>query len=409
MARSNNRLKALNISRPLTKGRYADGNGLYLQVQANGSKSWLLRYMLLGKAREMGLGRYPDISLAEARYLAQQARLKIAMGTDPIDARRVQRSAQKQESKHAQSFKQCAEAYIASHSSSWKNPKHAAQWVSTLATYVYPVIGDIPVRDITTNDILKILEPIWICKYETASRIRGRLKLILDWATVRKFYHGENPARWDGHLKMTLPPRSRAKAPKHYPALPYAEIGSFMQSLRLLSGSGARALEFAILTASRTNEVLAARWEEFDLEKKIWTIPAERMKANREHRVPLSNSVVWLLEGQRHLDSEYVFSGSKGKPLSTNTLLAVLKRMNRTDITVHGFRSSFRDWGTETTSFSNEVLETALAHVVRDKTEAAYRRGDILEKRRDLMEKWANYCARSGDTDQTNVVKLRAS
>jgi integrase len=309
-------------------------------------------------------------------------------------------------------FRQCAEAYMAAHEASWKNAKHRGQWVSSLIHYAYPVFGGLPVQAVDIGLVMKVLDPIWQSKTETASRLRGRIETILDWATVRRYRSGENPARWRGHLDKLLPARAKLQKVQHHTALPYAELPGFMAELRAQSGMGARALEFAILTATRTSETLNARCSEIDLDRRVWTIPVERMKAGREHRVPLSSRAVALLKSLRHKDMDpdglWVFPGSApGKPLSSMAMLMTLRRMKRGDLTAHGFRSTFRDWAAERTNYAREVAEASLAHTLGDKVEAAYRRGDLFEKRAHLMDAWAKYCAspRAASTDK--VVKLR--
>jgi integrase len=291
-------------------------------------------------------------------------------------------------------FKQCAEAYVAAHRAGWRNDKHAAQWSATLETYAYPTLGGLPVASVDVGLVLKVLEPIWSTKSETASRLRGRIEAVLDWAKVRGFREGENPARWKGNIDHLLPARAEVKAVEHHAALPYAEIGAFMAQLRNQPGMGAFALRFAILTAARTGEVLGTRWDEIDLKNAVWTIPAGRMKAGREHRVPLSSPAVTLLEELAKAKAgEFVFFGQRTvKPLSNMALLMTLRRMKCDDLTAHGFRSTFRDWAAEQTSASREVAEAALAHTLADKVEAAYRRSDLFDKRRALMADWAAYC-----------------
>jgi integrase len=291
-------------------------------------------------------------------------------------------------------FDACAAAYIAAHNTSWRNAKHRDQWRNTLTSYAGPAFGSLPVQSIDVGLVMKALEPIWQAKPETASRLRGRIEAVLDWATVRGHRKGENPARWRGHLDKLLPARSKVHKVKHHPALPYNEMADFVAELRKQEGVAARALEFLILTAARTGEVIGARWDEVDVEEKIWVVPAARMKAGREHRVPLSSAAVAILEEMKKIrESDFVFpGGKKGKPLSNMAMLAVLKRIGRSDLTAHGFRSSFRDWAAERTNFPREVAEMALAHTVGDKVEAAYRRGDLLQKRRQIMEAWARFC-----------------
>ena len=376
-------------------GRYADGGGLYLQISRQGSKAWIYRFTLDGRHRHMGLGSTHTISLAEAREEALQCRKMLRDGIDPIEERRAKRAARLKESVSAMTFKSCAEAYIQSHSAAWKNAKHLRQWSSTLETYAYPVFGKLPVDVIDTGLVMKVIDPIWREKTETASRLRGRIESILDWATVRNYRKGENPARWKGHLDNLLPAKAKIAKVEHHAALPFDEIGDFMAELREREGMGALGLEFLILTATRTSETMGARWEEFDIGKKVWTIPAGRMKAQNEHRIPLSTAAIDVLEKLRALQqSEFILPGQGGKrPLSNMAFLQTLKRMGRGDLTGHGFRSTFRDWAAEQTSYPREVAEMALAHTISSKVEAAYRRGDLFEKRLHLMDDWASYCA----------------
>jgi integrase len=289
-------------------------------------------------------------------------------------------------------FRQCAEAYIAAHQDSWKNPKHRTQWPNSLAAYVYPVFGDMPVDAVDLDLVIKALEPIWKTKTETASRVRGRIEAVLDWAAVRKFRQGDNPARWRGHLQKLF---ARKKDTVHHAALPYDELAGFLEALRKQEETAARALHFAILTAGRSGEVLGVRWDEIDLDEQVWTIPASRMKAGKEHRVPLSKEALAILaEQQKVREGDFVFAGSKaGRPLGPNAMTSVLRHIGRGELTVHGFRSTFRDWAAEQTNFPREVCEMALAHAVSNQVEAAYRRGDLFRKRHQLMEAWARYCA----------------
>ena len=394
MARKIERLTALAVTKTRREGLHADGGGLYLQVSGSGAKSWLYRFMLNGKARAMGLGSVHTVSLAEAREQAIQCRKLTRQGVDPIEARKVERTKAQLEAAKSITFDACATSYIAAHKAGWRNSKHADQWRSTLDTYAMPVFGSLPVQDIDLTLVLKVLEPIWKTKTETASRLRGRIEAVLDWATVRGYRRGDNPARWRGHLDKVLPARSKVQKVIHHEALPYVEIGEFVAALRDQEGVAARALEFLILTATRTGEVIGARWDELDLGQRVWTVPPNRMKAGREHRVPLSTAAMALLETmKKQRRDEYVFPGFKqGKPLSNMAMLKLLERIGRSDLTAHGFRSTFRDWAAERTNFPREVAEMALAHTIGDKVEAAYRRGDLFEKRRDLMATWAGYC-----------------
>jgi integrase len=408
MARSIHRLSSVAV-RNAKPGLHADGGGLYLQATESAdhmvSKSWVFRFATgrivtsaTGKQRleerQMGLGSLIDVSLAEAREQAAECRQFRKQGIDPIESRRAAKAERMVAAAKAMTFDQAAEAYIAAHRAGWRNPKHAAQWKATLATYVSPVFGKLPASSIDTGLLLKVLEPIWATKPETAGRVRGRIEAVLDWTTARGYRTGENPARWRGHLDKLLPARSKVRKIKHHAALPYAELPAFLASLCEQEGTSARALEFTILTAARTNETIGARWPEVDLSGKVWTVPAERMKAGREHRVPLSAAAVAIVRrAQDAGEGELVFPGDRRKALSNMAMLMLLRRLGRDDLTVHGFRSTFRTWAAECTSFPREVIEAALAHVVGDATEQAYQRGDLFEKRRHLMEAWADFCA----------------
>jgi integrase len=397
--------KLVNALTPLTVknakvGRHADGGGLHLLVKSTGARSWVFRFTLNAKSRDVGLGAAGagGISLADARDLAAALRLKVRAGIDPLEER--QREA-KEALAAAQAaavsgitFKAVAEAYIGANEASWRNEKHRQQWRNTLASYVYPGIGELPVAGIGTAHVLKVLEPIWLDKPETASRIRGRIETVLDAAKARGYREGENPARWRGHLAQILPPRSRL-ARGHHKAMPYEAIPVFIENLRKREAMAALALEFLILTATRTNEVLGATWSEVDLEKAIWTVPASRMKAGKEHRVPLSPRAIEILEATKPLGKASLFPADQGEKLSTMAMSMLLRRMKQ-DCTVHGFRSGFRDWAAECTGYAHEVCEMALAHVIGNKAEAAYRRGDLFEKRRRLMGDWATYCVSGG-------------
>lgn len=401
-------LTAMGVKNAKSPGWYGDGRGLWLHIRTSGTKAWVLRYKLHGRARNMGLGPWPEVTLEQARQRALEARslLKNPDGpVDPIDERR-KRQAEAKLASGAHTFEAVSEIFIRAHSEGWRNEKHKAQWESTLVTYAYPVIGRSPVQLVDTDAILRILEPIWRTKTETATRVRQRMENVLDYAGARKMRKGENPARWRGHLDKLLPAPSRLKKEAHHPALPHGEIGTFMASLRDHNGIGACAFELGILTATRTGEVVAARWEEFDLEAAIWTIPAARMKAGKEHRVPLCSRSIEIIKGMESFKEDsggYVFPGNeRGKAISTAAFRATLKRMGRSDITPHGFRSTFRDWAGEETAFPREVIEHAMAHRLKDKAEAAYQRGDLFKKRRKLMEAWAARC----HSDQTRSAKV---
>ncbi|WP_186207449.1 tyrosine-type recombinase/integrase [Burkholderia gladioli] len=395
--RTLNRLTTIQVTRAKRPGVYSDGGGLYLQVTRTLAKSWLFRYMRQGKARGMGLGPVHTVSLVDAREKALDCRRQLINGIDPLADKLAKRRAAKRDRVPSLPFRDCAAQYIEAHRGSWKNEKHAAQWESTLTTYAHPVIGDTPVVEIDTDDIVKILEPIWATKTETATRLRGRIESILAWATVRRYRAGLNPARWKGHLDQLLAKPSRLQKVKHHAALPYAEVCSFMALLKAREGIAVMALQLAILTASRTNEVIAALGSEFDLDASIWTIPGERMKSGREHRVPLSTTSIELLKPLLDIHPDaFVFPAARnGKHLSNMAMLELLKRMGRGDLTVHGFRSTFKDWTRETTDYPREVSEAALAHIIGDQTEAAYARGDLFAKRARLMQDWADYVAGS--------------
>jgi integrase len=413
MARKVERLSALKVEKEKAPGLYPDGAGLYLRVTTKGAKNWVLRFMLSRRARWMGLGPVSLYGLQDARARAADARRRRHEGGDPIEERRAQRERQRLEAAKAVTFRQCAETYIASHRAGWRNQKHRYQWSATLATYPYPVIGTLPVQAVDTALVLKVIEPIWTSKPETASRVRQRIENILDFAKVRGYREGENPARWRGYLDKLLPPRTKVRRVRHLAALPYAELPAFMANLRTRDAVAARALEFLILGAARTGEVLGARWREIDLAGKVWTVPAERMKAHREHRVPLSPRAVVVLQTMVPMAADdhagaLVFPGPKsGKPLSDMALLMLLRRMAADDLTVHGFRATFKTWASERTACQNEIVEAALAHIIGDKVEQAYRRGDLFEKRRRLMQQWAAYCcSKPVQSSKNNVLPL---
>ncbi|MGE3335753.1 MAG: tyrosine-type recombinase/integrase [Rhodospirillaceae bacterium] len=408
MPRLRDRLTALKVSRLRDAGLYADGGGLYLQITSATARSWVYRFRHAGRKtpRDMGLGSAFDVSLMEARQLAAAARDLLRQGLDPIHHRKLQTA-----SMPTKTFAECAEAYIAAHKGSWRNSKHVAQWEATLKAYAYPSIGVLPVSTVDVGCVVGVLEPIWKAKTETASRLRGRIEAILDWARTRGFRSGDNPARWRGHLDNLLPLPTRVRRVQHHAALPFSEVGHFMAQVRKQSGDAARALELLILTATRTSEVLNARTSEFDLRQAIWTIPAERIKAGREHRIPLSKPALALVRQILHerSDGDLLFPNMRsGKALSTNALLALLKRLKRTDITVHGFRSTFRDWAAEQTNYPRDVAEMALAHAIPDRVEAAYRRGDLLAKRSNMMNDWASYCASARRTG-SSVIAFRST
>lgn len=399
-------------------GRHADGGGLNLLVKDTGARSWVFRFMLAGKSRDLGLGAAagPDkISLSKARDKAAELRLKVKSGVDPLAERHREAADAIAAAQAAQiagiTFKQVAEAHIAANEGSWRNAKHRQQWRNTLATYVYPVIGDLPVAAIGTAHVLQMVEPIWTEKPETANRVRGRIETLLDAAKARGYREGENPARWRGHIAQILPVRAKLSR-GHHKAMPYAELPAFMGALRARKAMAALALEFVILTATRTSEVLGATWSEVDLDKGIWTIPAARMKAGKEHRAPLSPRAVEILEAVKPLSKAWLFPSDKGSKLSGMAMSMLLRRM-KLDCTVHGFRSAFRDWSAECTGYAHEVCEMALAHSISNKAEAAYRRGDMFDKRRRLMVDWGNFCSTSpadglNSNTRANVEPIRA-
>jgi integrase len=414
MARTVGLLTALKAEKARQPGMHADGAGLYLRVTKQGTKSWVFRFMLNGRPRWMGLGPFSLVGLREARGKALNARRLHHERIDPIDVRRAAREQERLKAARAMTFKQCAERYIEAHRAGWRNAKHAAQWETTLATYAEPIIGALPAQAVDTALVMKILEqevrgsdgrpaPLWATRPETAGRLRGRIESVLDWARVRGYRDGENPARWRGHLDKLLPARAKVRKVEHHAALPYNELPDFMAALRMQEGIAARALEFAILTAARTGEVIGARWSEIEIGEKLWMIPPERMKAGKGHRVPLSPKAMTILEEMKPLaqatdgssdGNAFVFPGGKrGQPLSSMAFLMLLRRMKRGDLTAHGFRSSFRDWAAERTNFPSEVAEMALAHTVSNRVEQAYRRGDLFERRRRMMTVWSTFCA----------------
>ena len=383
------KLTALAVKRAEKPGLVGDGLGLWLQVRSAENKSWLFRYRMAGRQRAMGLGPVHLISLSDAREMARDAGKLVRQGVDPIEQRRQSRV---DAAGAGMTFRKAAEACIASREGEWRNLKHRGQWSATLEAYVYPMIGDRDVGLVTTDDIRRTLDPIWSTKTETASRVRARMKAVLDYAEAAGWRKGENPARWRDHLQKLFSAPSKVTRVQHHAALPWAHMAGFMAELRAETGVAARALELVILTAARSGEAIEARWSEIDLDARIWTVPAERMKAGRSHRVPLSDAAMAVVKGMalRRTDAGFLFPGAKAnRPLSNMAMTATLRRMKHGDITVHGFRSSFRDWCSEATDCSRDVAEAALAHALPNNVEAAYRRGDLLAKRATLMEEWA--------------------
>jgi integrase len=373
-------------------GKYEDGGGLRLVVSESGAKKWILRFSVNGKRREMGLGSFPDVGLADARERASLARLQAKGGVDPIHSRKAEQVA-------TPTFTSCAARYIRAHRHGWKNKKHQRQWASTLKTYARPIFGTKTVDLISTEDVLKALTPIWTSKTETAKRVQGRIENILDYASAHQFKDASNPARWRGHLDKLLPRPTRVKKVTHHPAMPYQDVAGFMKELRENGSVSALALQFLILTATRTSEVLQAEWSEVDMKERVWTIPAIRMKGKVDHRVPLSNAAMTVLEVLPRIEGNgFLFSGARnGSHLSNTALLMLMRGMGygvkcaRGNYVPHGFRSSFRDWSGEVTNYPRDVAEMALAHVIENKVEAAYRRGDLFEKRRKMMQDWADF------------------
>lgn len=412
-------LKKLEVDKIKIDGLHAVGGvpGLSLQITGN-SRSWILYTMIRGQRRKIGLGSCDDVSLAEARETAYELRKRIRNGIDPIEERRAAKAQAKLKTIRTKTFRECAEAYIMAHRAGWESAKHLQQWELSLAKYVYPIIGELSVSSIDTGLVMQVLQqPVkekdgendifWNLRTVTADRVRGRIENILDWSRTSGLREGENPARWQGHLEHSLPAKNKVQKVEHFPALPYAEIGVFMAELGKYAGTEARALEFSILTVSRSNEVRLATWEEIDFSARQWTIPDGRMKARKEHRVPLSDAAIRLLNAlPRHEGNNLIFPAQRAATLSNQSLTTVLQRMGHKGITQHGFRSTFRDWAGETTSYSREVIEHALAHKLKDKAEAAYQRGDLFEKRKGLMADWARYCDTVPTAKGDNVVSI---
>lgn len=399
-------LSALEVGRLARPGKHAffavgGVPGLMLQVTATGARSWVLRKLIGGKRRDMGLGGYPARTLAMARQDARDAESKIKAGVDPIEEARAGQKALAAARAKAVTFKEAATTYIDAQEHGWRNVKHAQQWRNTLETYAYPVIGSLYVADIEMAHVLKILEKddLWTTKTETAHRVRGRIEAVLDWAKGRQLRSGDNPAAWKGNLDAQLASPEKVAKTKHHKAVDLDAVAGFISALRDEAGMGARALEFAILTAARSGEVRGATWTEFDIEGKVWTVPGDRMKAGKEHRVPLSAAAIKLLQGLPRFEGvPYVFAAPRGGTLSDMTLSAVMRRM-KVDAVPHGFRSTFRDWAAERTGYPAEMAEMALAHTISDKVEAAYRRGDLFDKRRRMMDQWAQFLAKPASAE----------
>ena len=412
MAKAIDKLTDRKVKTTKKPGYHGDGNGLYLCVKPTGAKSWILRYMVAGKAREMGLGGYPAIGLADARERRDSERKRLAEGVDPIAARDAQQAANKVAQAKKSTFNDCVDRFLAAKSAEWTNIKHRAQWRATLQTYAAPYFGELPVQAVDTDLVIKALAPIWTTKTETASRVRGRIESVLDWATASKLRSGENPARWRGNLEKLLPKPGKIAKVEHHPALAYRDVYAFLQLLGQSDATAARALETVIYTGLRTAETIGAKWAEIDFDAAVWTVPATRMKMKKEHRVPLSAPALQVLRNCYALRvNDYVFPSPNSttghpRPLSNMGMLQLLKRMKRTDITPHGFRSTFRDWAAEQTNFPRELCEMALAHTVGSDTEQAYQRSDLLEKRARLMSAWATYCD-TKPNDAATVTHIR--
>jgi len=397
---------AAQVAKMTAPGCHSVGGvaGLFLQVSDTGARSWVLRYRAGSMRRWLGLGGFPTVTLAQARERAREARAAIYEGRDPVEDRAERRRALIA-AQQVQTFDECARQFLKSKRAGLSNAKHAGQWEATLTTYASPHIGSMPVDRIALPDVLRVLEPIWTEKPETASRVRGRIESVMAWATVAGLRSGDNPARWKGHLDAVLPPKSKVKRVQHHAALPHAELPAFITRLRAADGIAAQCLHFAILTATRSGEARGARWDEIDTEAGTWTIPAERMKAGKEHRVPLSPSALAILAAVPRR-GDYVFTAPRDGQLSENALGKVLQRM-KVYCVPHGFRSTFRDWAGETTSFPREVIEHAMAHQLKDKAEAAYARGSLFTKRRALMDAWAAYCG-SAAASAPGVVSIKS-
>jgi integrase len=392
MARENNRLSAIGLaSKPA--GFYADGRSLYLSVSPSGSRSWIFRYMLRGRSRDMGIGSFPDIGLADARSVATGARVLCKGGIDPIEQRDNQRAAQRLEKARSISFKECASLYFEANKAAWRNAQHTRDWELSLKNHVFPKIGSFPVADIDVAMVLKVLEPMWLTTPVTAGRVRGRVESVLAYATARGYREGANPAQWRHHLEHLLPKGKKLRAVRHHPALPFEQITNFVTDLRKRSEADAAALAFLILTTARSGEVLGAKTKEINIDAATWTVPAGRMKGGLVHHVPLSDAALTLVRGAVDAQQEYLFEVDGHRPPG-KSIFKLLRAMDRPDLTTHGFRSTFRTWAGEKTEFAREIIEKALAHLVGDETERAYDRGHLLDKRRKLMDVWADYATR---------------
>lgn len=419
-------LKPLEVSRLKAPGRHRVSEGLYLQVRNAESRSWLLRYTVDGKAREMGLGAFPQVSLATASAEARRYREALALGRDPLAERAAEKQARDQEAQarelsrlRSKTFKECAEAYVDSQKAGWRNAKHRQQWSNTLRDYAFPKLGSLPVSAVDTGLVMQVLQPLWETRTETATRLRGRIEAILDWSGVQGFRSGENPAVWRGHLEHLLPNPGKVARVVHHPAMPYSVVAAFLEGLKDVPGASALALRFIVLTACRSGEARGATWGEVDLKAKVWTVPATRMKAAREHKVPLSPQALAVLEeAAEHFPAPkdakaraatFIFPSRAATALSDMALSMLMRRQKQGEYTVHGFRSTFRDWAAEQTAYPRAVVETALAHGNPDRVEAAYLRSDFIEKRTRLMAEWGTYATTPAatDDDRNKVVLIR--
>jgi integrase len=406
--RAVHRLTAIGINRLKQPGLYADGGNLYFRIAPGGSRGWVFRFTRNGRTHDAGFGPYPEIAIADARTRAFEWRKLLVSDVDPLEQRKAEQAAAPVAAAKSITFDDAVAAYLATHERGWRNAKHRQQWASTLATYASPVFGKLPVSAIDTGLVLRALEPIWNEKPITAGRLRGRIEQVLDWARVHRYRSGENPARWRGHLCHLLAAPTKVRTRAHHRAVAYGEIAGFMAELRQRPGNAARALEFTILTATRSGEVLGAKWSEIDVANRVWVIGVERMKSKREFRVALSDVAIAVLESVRGQAGEFVFQRPTGGRLGINAMHDTLGAMSRRDATVHGFRSTFRDWAAEATSYPNHVVEMALAHAIPSAVEAAYRRGDLFEKRRKLMAAWSDFCARPAPMGATVTVLREA-
>lgn len=410
MAKLTQKLTDLKVRKGIEPASYPDGNGLYLQIRKSGAKDWFYRYEVGGRGRKKGLGSYPTISLQDAREAAHECRILRKNGIDPVEHFQKLQKEQVLLERKVMTFKECAEAYIDARKPEWKNEKHQYQWSQSLTSYAYPYIGDLSVQEINLSLVLKVLEPIWQTKTETASRVRQRIESILDWAKVREYREGENPARWRGHLDKLLPSPKKIQKVVHQPAMDYMDVPEFYKAIRTNQAVSKLALVFIVLTATRSKETRFARWSEIDFKNKVWTIPEERTKSGREQRVPLTGEMISRLKQAESIKlGDFVFPSTKARQGISDTAVRKQLQDKHADLTVHGFRSSFRDWCAEMTNYPRELAEKALGHVLTDKVEAAYQRGDMFEKRRKLMESWNDFCVNGQATGDVVPINKAAN